>query len=176
MIQSRDVSDVPMKGRLWRRMERRMVSKAILRLKRKRVDNSLESAAKRKLLVPLFKAVSALCRREKPDWISCRHYCWRGASESDKLHLFSKLWKQNKRWARTVVCCYERSDWVDSWVNKSIDLVVLVVNDWNELQHTPDKNAGCQPPLFLTSCFWIQGQFTFTPGHNCLYTCSALSF
>jgi len=62
------VSVMPIEANLSRRMECEMVSKAALRSRRMRMDNSPESAAIRRSFVILRRAVSVLWRGRKPDW------------------------------------------------------------------------------------------------------------
>ena len=45
-----------------------MMSKAAVRSRRMRMVSNPESAARRRSLVVLTKAISALCLRRKPDW------------------------------------------------------------------------------------------------------------
>lgn len=65
--QSMGVDDRPMDASLWRRMEWEIVSKAALRSRRMRIDRSLESAAIRRSLVILIRAVSVLWWGWNPD-------------------------------------------------------------------------------------------------------------
>ena len=58
--QSRGVSEMPIDANLSRRVVWEMVSKAALRSRRMRMDNSLESAAIRRSFVILRRAVSVL--------------------------------------------------------------------------------------------------------------------
>ena len=65
--QCRGVSVIPMEASLSRRMLCEMVSKAALRSRRMRMVRCPESAAMRRSLVILTRAVSVLWRGRKPD-------------------------------------------------------------------------------------------------------------
>ena len=59
---------IPMPARRFRSRGCEMVSNAALRSRRMRMVSNPESAARRRLLVILTRAVSVLCFGRKPDW------------------------------------------------------------------------------------------------------------
>ena len=66
--QRRGVWVMPIEESLWRRVRCEMVSNAALRSRRMRMESEPVSAAVRRSLVILIRAVSVLWRGRKPDW------------------------------------------------------------------------------------------------------------